>query len=350
VFELEIVKSEGVAGYPGLLSLFFFTKHLLSNILVMYHLLRRRLFVDYCNDSKSHRKVLVIGDIMLDQYVIGKARRLCPEDPEPVLEAVETRCFPGGAANVAVNIKNMGGQVILAGLIGKDEEGDLLRKLLNQKNIPALLGVDAGRPTTVKKRIGTSEQLFVRLDREREGGIPKGIFHDILKVVAVILEDVGVVIISDYGKGVVTRELIAAVSVTCKARNIPIYVNPIGSDFSRYRQTDVLKPSFHTMEILYGSEIRKAGDLEKAAEVVFAVTNCKACIVTWGSNGVILFRSPGDWIHYPCQKTWDTVYDPGTEDVFLAGLAMAAIKGLSLKAACMEFHVTASAAAPITPC
>lgn len=298
----------------------------------------------YCNDNKSDKKVLVIGDIMLDQYVIGKARRLCPEAPAPILEAEETWCFPGGAANVAANIKNMGGQVFLAGVVGKDEEGDSLRKLLNQKDIPVVLGVDTGRPTTVKKRIGTREQLLVRLDRELAEEIPQGIFHDILKVVAVILEDVRLVTISDYGKGVVTKELITAVNETCKSRNVPVFVDPKGMDFTKYKGADVVKPNFQTMETLYGREIRDVGDLENAAEVVFAAIGCKACIVSWGSNGVILFRSPKDWVHYPYQTAWNTAYVSGSEDVFLAGLAMAAIRGLSLEAACMAANETASAA------
>ncbi|MGI6140855.1 MAG: bifunctional heptose 7-phosphate kinase/heptose 1-phosphate adenyltransferase [Caldicoprobacterales bacterium] len=299
----------------------------------------------YQKEGKSTRKVLVIGDIMLDKYVIGRVRRMCPEAPVPVIECAETWCYPGGAANVAANIKSMGGQVILAGVIGKDEEGEFLRKILKRKGIPAVLGVDAGRPTTVKKRIGTREQLIVRLDRELAEEISQGIFHDILKVVAVLLEDVKLVTVSDYGKGVVTRKLISAISDICKSRNIPIFVDPKGPNFSKYSDADIVKPNFHSLEILYGKDIRDIDDMQKAVDMVFSATGCKACIVTWGCYGAILFRSAEDWIHYPCRAEWNTAYISGAGDVFLAALAMAGIQGMPLEAACIAANEAASAAA-----
>ncbi|HHY83102.1 MAG TPA: hypothetical protein GX505_10565 [Clostridiales bacterium] len=289
----------------------------------------------YLKDRESVRKVLVIGDIMLDQYVIGKASRLCPEAPAPVLEADEINCFPGGAANVAVNIKNIGGQVTLAGVIGKDEEGEILRKALKQKDISAVLGVDPTRPTTVKKRIGTREQLVVRLDRELVKDIPHGIFHDILQLVTVLLDDVNLVTISDYGKGVVTRELFAAVGERCKSRNIPVFVDPKGADFTKYRGAELIKPNLQSMEAIYGNEIHNIHELESAADLVFSSTLCKACIMTWGANGVVLFRSPKDWIHYPCPIVWQTPFISGAGDVFMAGLSMAACQGLPIEIACM---------------
>jgi len=291
--------------------------------------------VIYLKNHESIRKVLVIGDIMLDQYVIGKAKRLCPEAPAPVLEADEVKCFPGGAANVALNIKNIGGQVTLAGVIGKDDEGEILRRILKQKDISTVLGVDPTRPTTVKKRIGTREQLVVRLDREQAKDIPTGIFHDILQLVTVVLDDVSLVTISDYGKGVVTRELFAAICERCKSRSIPVFVDPKGSDFTRYRGADVIKPNLSSMEALYGKELLTASDLEGAADMLFSAVQCKACVMTWGANGVILFRSPKDWIHFPCPIVRETPFISGAGDVFMSGLAMAASQGLPIETACM---------------
>jgi len=298
--------------------------------------------VAYQKESESTRKVLVIGDIMLDHYVIGKVRRLCPEAPVPIIEDAESHYFAGGAANVAANIKSMGGQVILAGVIGKDEEGNTLRRILSQKGIPTVLGVDIGRPTTVKKRVGTREQLVVRLDRELVDEISQGIFHDILKVVTLLLEDVKLVAVSDYGKGVVTKKLISAINEICKPRKIPIYVDPKGTDYTKYKEAFVVKPSFRSLEILYGKHIRDIKDLQKAVDIVFCTTGCKACIVTWGINGAILFRSADDWIHFPCQTKRNTTYILGTGDVFLSALAMGAIQGIPLWAACMAANEVSS--------
>lgn len=297
----------------------------------------------YQKEIKSTRKVLVIGDMMLDQYVIGQARRLCPEAPVPIIEGVETLSFAGGAASVAANIKSMGGQVILAGVIGKDEEGDTLRKILNQRGIPTVLRVDAGRPTTVKKRVGTEEQLVVRLDRGITEEICQGIFHDILKVVTLLLEDVKLVAVSDYGKGVVTSKLISAISEICKTRKVPIYVDPAGSDYSKYRNAVLVKPSFSSLEVLYGKNIRCIDDMQKAVSIVFTSTGCKACIVSWGFNGAVLFRSAEDWIHFPCQASRNTSYIYGAGEVFLSALAMAAIEGLPLEDACKAANKVASA-------
>lgn len=299
----------------------------------------------YQKEDKSSKKVLVIGDIMLDQFVIGKAKQLCLEAPVPIIEGAETHYFAGGAANMAVNIKNMGGQVILAGVIGKDEEGDVLRKILNKKGIPTVLGVDIGRPTTVIKRVGTREQLLVRLDREIVEEISRGIFHDIIKVVTLLLEDVKLVTISDYGKGVVTRKLISAINEICKTRTIPILVDPIGTDYSKYRVADVVKPTFQSLEILYGKSIRNIDDMQKAVEIVFSKTGCKACIVTWGINGTILFTNAENWVHFPCQTERSTTLISGADDVFLSALAMASIEGMSLEAACKAANEIASTVA-----
>ena len=287
---------------------------------------------------ESARKILVIGDIMLDQNVVGKPQPLCQDAPTLVLKEMETKYHPSGAAGVASNIKNMGGQVTLAGVVGKDDEGETLRRLLNHKDIPAVLGIDSTKPTTVKKRIGTKEQLVVRLDREEIGDVSLGIFHDILKLVTLLLEDVKLVSISDYGNGVVTRELILTVSEICQSKNIPVIVDPVGTDFSKYQGVDILKPSFRSVEAMYGRNILGIEDLEEAVEYIFNTTHCQACIVSWlesgNTNGVILFHSPKDWIHYPWPLDRKNSNQSCANDVFMAGLAIAVAQGFSLESSC----------------
>ncbi|MDD4680881.1 MAG: PfkB family carbohydrate kinase [Clostridia bacterium] len=291
------------------------------------------------NNRESARKILLIGDIMLDQYNIGM--------PRPLYQETEISCFLGGAAGIAANIKNMGGQVTLAGVVGKDENGDILRRLLNQKDIPAVIGVDSTRPTTVKKQISIRGQLMVRLDREQLGDIPMGIFHDILKVMAVLLEDVKLVSILDYGKGVVTRELVMAVIEICQSKNIPVIVDSNGLDFSKYKGADVLKLSFQAMETLYGKEILGIDDLETAMKLLYTVTECRACIVSWlipiPANGVIFFRSPSDWIHFPWALNRKEIHFPCADDLFMAALAIAAAQGCSMESSCRMAGETAAA-------
>jgi len=309
----------------------------------MNHLLRRRQFVAYRSDGGSGSKILVIGDIMLDEYIIGRAMRLCPEAPVPIIEDAETYYFPGGAANVAANIRSMGGRVILAGVIGNDEEGECLRKILSNRDIPTVLGVDPGRPTTVKKYIGTREQLIVRLDRELVKEIAQGIFHDIIKVVALLLEDVKLVAVSDYGKGAVTSKLISVICEICKSKNISVFVDLKGTDYTKYREVYLIKPNFVSLEVMYGCDIKNIEDMQKAVGKVFSDTGCKACIVTWGPNGTVLFKNKEEWIHYPCRGESHSAYISRAGDVFLAALAMATVKGMPLEVSCMTANETASA-------
>ncbi len=284
------------------------------------------------------RKILVIGDIMLDRFFIGMPRPLCEEPLALLFKDKETKYYPGGAASVAASIKKMGGQVTVAGVVGNDEEGETLRKLLNQKDIPAVLGVDSTRPTTVKKRISTKEQLVVRTDSDQPEHISPGIFHDILKLVTLLLEDVKLVSISDYGYGVVTRELILTVSEICQSKNIPIIVDPAGIDFSKYQGVDILKPEFHSVEVMYGKDILGIKDLEKAVELLFISTGCQACIISWlepgNTNGVILFHTPKDWVHLPWPIVMKSINHSCANDVFMAGLAIAVAQGFSLETSC----------------
>jgi bifunctional ADP-heptose synthase (sugar kinase/adenylyltransferase) len=264
--------------------------------------------------EKNSSTILVIGDIMLNQYTMGTT------------DINETSSYLGGAANVAVNIANIGGQVTLAGVIGKDEDGEAIRRMLKQKDIPAVLGVDASRHTTVKERIGT----------------PIGIFHDILKLVTVMLEDVNLVAIGDYGKGVVTEELMAAICEICKLRGIPVLVDPIGVDFDKYKGADLIKPNFSALEALYGREIESSKDWERASDAVFSITGCRACVVTCGSNGAVLIDSNGSRIHYTCSSKYNTPYTSVADDVFMAGLAFGVSKGLPLEDACKAANELAS--------
>ena len=248
--------------------------------------------VDWQNND-SLRKVLVIGDITLPPSL-------------------------GGAAGIAAKIRSLGGQVTLAGVVGKDEEGESLRRILNQMNIPCVLGVDTNRSM--------------------------GIFHDILQVITVLMEEVKLVLISDHGKGVVRSELIATLCELCKVRNIPVLAVPFGSDFSKYQGVTVITPDFQSLEDLNGKRIQKMEDLEQAVENVFALTGCQACISAWSlPGGVNLFHSRKNWIHFPCPIGWKGMDIEELNNTFLAWLALGISQGLSLQSACKQAAAAAAA-------
>jgi len=282
-----------------------------------------------CNKSK----ILVIGDIMLDQYLAGRSERLCPEAPAPVVIVEDEKWFLGGAGNVASNIRAIGGQVLLAGVVGRDEEGQWIQKNLKSRDIPLVMGVDASRPTTVKKRIMIGDRLIARIDREVCADISDGVFQDIVRIVAA-MQDIALVIVSDYGKGVVTRGLMEEVINLCSYRGIPVYVDPKGQDYGKYRGADVIKPNFPAFEAFYGHSINSIEEMQKAGLRIFETVGCKACIVTWEANGAILISSPGQWRHFPGSGKTGTPFVSGAGDAFMAALAMGRLMGLPLESAC----------------
>lgn len=192
-------------------------------------------------DEKTGRTILVIGDIILSQY--NKGTR----------DLDESSLSLGGAANMAINIADIGGRVILASVIGRDQDGEAIRKMLKQKDIPAVLAVDPSRPTVVGEWTGT----------------PIGIFHDILKLITVMMEDVNLVVIVDCGKGVVTEELMSAVCEISKPRDIPVLVVPMEFDFGIYKEADLIISRLPAIKVLYGLVNVCGEDWYKAADEIF---------------------------------------------------------------------------------
>ncbi len=284
-------------------------------------------------DKGDGRKILVIGDIILDQYLTGYANRLCPEAPVPIVAIEDEKWYLGGAANVAVNIRAMGGQVLLAGVVGQDMEGNSIKKMLKAQDIPLVLRIDASRPTTVKKRILAQDHLLLRVDRESCTDILEGTFQDIVTIITA-MPDIAMVVISDYRKGVVTEALMEMVRHLCQHRQIPVYVNPRGNNYRMYKGVEIISPTLDALEIFYGQDICSIDALEDAVRSIFLVTQCNTCIVTLETNGVIYFRGPSDWVHYPWQRQMDGRSATGAEGVFLAALVMGIERGLNPEKAC----------------
>ncbi|MFA6990115.1 MAG: PfkB family carbohydrate kinase, partial [Candidatus Gastranaerophilaceae bacterium] len=179
-------------------------------------------------------KILVIGDIIVDEYIWGQASRLSPEAPVPVLEAKNSTYILGGAANVANNIVALGGHAILAGCVGDDINANVVFDLANKAGIDtrAILK-DSNRPTTVKTRlIAHNHQQLARIDREVRTSIHLDIKNEFINKLSGILNEVDLIVLSDYAKGVLTPELISDIIAIS---NKPIMVDPKGLDFDKYK-------------------------------------------------------------------------------------------------------------------
>ncbi|HEX13207.1 MAG: D-glycero-beta-D-manno-heptose-7-phosphate kinase [Desulfurella sp.] len=236
-------------------------------------------------------KIAVIGDVMLDHYIFGNVDRISPEAPVPVLNVKDEKFYLGGAANVARNLKDLGVNVYLIGCIGKDESANIFKKLCENENINAKL-IETNRITTKKTRIVAHSQQIVRVDREQKQPIDYKTKNEIVK--AVTKENIDAIIISDYGKGVISSKLIE------ELRNIFdkfISVDPKVNHTKMYKDVDLITPNLKETQDMSKIEIQNDNDLKKAANIIIKNTKCKYLLVTQGENGMTLFSQNGFTYH-----------------------------------------------------
>ena len=290
---------------------------------------------------KNPIRVLVVGDVMCDTYLSGHVSRISPEAPVPVFESTEKRHVLGGAANVAANLRALGCEVRLAGVVGDDVAGRYVREQLRAQGIADdLLVQDAGRPTTEKTRLIARHQQLVRLDHESRLPLPAELNTRILAGVESILAEVDGLVCSDYNKGVCTPDLLAPLFAKAKAANVPIFVDPKARDFARYRGATVLTPNLAEVRHATGDPLEDETSLTTAAESLLRQSAAQALLVTRGAAGMSLFHPPEGPQHLPAHTR--DVYDvTGAGDTVIAAFAAAAIGGLSYAEAARLANVAA---------
>lgn len=285
-------------------------------------------------EKLGHSRVLVIGDVMLDETVWGEVRRISPEAPVPVVEVKNKTFAPGGAANVAANIAGMGGGVSLGGAAGEDANADALRTLLTEMGADAA-GIlsDSTRPTTTKTRIVAHSQQIVRVDIETKTPISDTLTHLLLEWAEARITEVGAVVLSDYLKGVVTPALAQGLISLANRHHKPLIVDPKGMDYARYRGATLLTPNHAEMEAAVNRSLPDEASLLKAAKELQCVVG-GALLVTRGAQGMSLFpaaigTSP---LHIPTVAR--NVYDvTGAGDTVVSVLALALAAGADFAAA-----------------
>lgn len=290
----------------------------------------------------SAARVLVVGDVMLDEYVWGEARRISPEAPVPVVE-VERRTFaPGGAANAAANARGLSARVTLGGVVGEDEQAGLLRAELERRGIEhAGLIAEASRPTTTKVRLVAQQQQVARYDVERRDPIGGEVRARLRAWVAAQLPACNACLISDYGKGVASTELVQETIALAARGGTPVVVDPKGADYGRYHGATLVTPNIHETERATGREIANHEDLVTAATELQGLVG-GAVLITRGARGMSLFaENPGQAIEIPAQAR--AVFDvTGAGDTVAATLAVALAAGASLEEAALLANVAAS--------
>jgi len=289
----------------------------------------------------SQSGVLVIGDVMVDHFIWGKVFRISPEAPVPVVDVQKDSILLGGCANVLNSIYAMGGKVYVTGVIGADDIGQgLLSELRSRKIDTAGIIVEKGRPTTLKTRVVAHGQQVVRFDNESRKPIPQASTKKILDYVKSLHKKIGAIVVSDYSKGVISRELIEGIKSIVKDSNIFICLDPKQSDFSIYQGVHVITPNHHEAQRAAGMEINNSDDLMLLSEKLLKKFDFKALLVTRGEEGMSLFekRRKIEHTYFPAQAK--EIYDvTGAGDTVIGVLALALAAQADLKeATCLANH------------
>jgi D-beta-D-heptose 7-phosphate kinase/D-beta-D-heptose 1-phosphate adenosyltransferase len=277
----------------------------------------------------AEARIWVLGDVMLDEYLVGTVDRISPEAPIQVIRRTGRYTLMGGAANVARSVAALGASVSLVGVIGIDEAGDTLVKSCEEAGVdPGLLIRSEHRPTTTKTRVLGPRQQLLRLDWESTDAFT---VEPVLAAIASLAKGAPptAVILSDYGKGLLTnrviRELMAA------AQQTPVFVDPCGRDASRYRGAFLLKPNLKELENLTGRDLGRASiaDIEDAARTLLPVAALKVVMVTLGERGILVVTEDGEGSLVPARSR--EVYDvTGAGDTVIATLAASISTGAGL--------------------
>lgn len=277
----------------------------------------------------TEKKILVIGDVMLDTYHFGKVNRISPEAPVPVfLETGRKRHVPGGAGNVAVNIAAIGVSVDLCSVAGQDETADILKALLEERGVGIHgIGEIPGRRTTNKVRfIGPNNQQILRVDTEDSGAVSYEAVRDSLRKIWEAREQYALFLLSDYNKGFLTEEITQAFIKIAKESRIPILIDVKDKYFLKYRGATLLKPNRKELSDLTGMRTDTPKEVAEAAKYLCRETSCRYVLTTLGAEGMILTEK--DCVVKEVRSAAKEVYDvTGAGDTSIAYLAAELVLG-----------------------
>jgi D-beta-D-heptose 7-phosphate kinase/D-beta-D-heptose 1-phosphate adenosyltransferase len=277
----------------------------------------------------ANASILVLGDAVLDIYVSGKVDRISPEAPVAVVLHTSDRETVGGAGNVAANVARLGIKSRLVAMVGVDLEGARLGSLLKAAGILFDPVIDPVRPTITKTRVMAGSHQLLRVDREELSPIPKSVEDAILERVAAILPEVNALVISDYGKGMLTDRVLTSAIAAARALGLPVLVDPKRRDFSVYKGATLIKPNRWELAIVSGLRCDGDEEVRKAAEAISADTGA-ALLVTRSEKGMSYFAPGVAPVHMPTQAK--LVFDvSGAGDTVIATVACCMVNGLPVE-------------------
>ena len=289
------------------------------------------------------KAIVVVGDLILDQFVWGTVDRISPEAPVPVVKTTRESFHLGGAGNVAHNVKALGGVPRPVGVIGEGPFASRMLEAMAEESIDAGGVVKApGRITTVKTRVVAHSQQVVRFARELDDPVDDGVTQRLVDAASQKLEDAGALVISDYEKGCVTPRLLDGLLPVARKRGIPVLVDPKPAHWKSYGPVTVIAPNVSEAARMSGVRVRTEQDLVEAGRTILKTLGCRAVLLTRGEKGMMLLEEESN--PFPIQATSREVFDvTGAGDTVVAALAVGLAAGASLR----DAAVIANAAAGV---
>lgn len=274
-------------------------------------------------DGFSKVKVLVIGDIMMDRFIWGKVSRISPEAPVPVVVVEKETFLLGGAANVVNNVHSLGGKVALCGVVGDDEMGQRIIKELTEMGIEINgVFVEQGRQTTVKTRVVAHQQQLVRIDRETTDPAKVFTSRNLSEFLKVNIDGFDGIILSDYGKGLLTRELIRITIRRAREAKKFILVDPKQKNFFFYKGATVVTPNTVEASVALGIAISDLSSLKKVGRMLLKRLRCDVLVITRGEEGMAIFEPNQEPVLVP--TVGKEVFDvTGAGDTVIGTMALA---------------------------
>lgn len=306
-----------------------------GQVFINAHHYKTKLMKEYI-DRFPKARVLVIGDIIMDEYVWGDVSRISPEAPVPVVEVKRETKMLGGAANVINNMTTLGAKPILCGVIGKDITGEIILNNIQKMGLRTDgIVVEQDRPTSIKTRVVARNQQVVRFDRESRKDIRSESIKEILNFIERNLDNLDAVVVSDYGKGVVSAPLMKELRGLVHSvpdGSVIIAVDPKTGNFEYYHGVDVITPNHHEAGAFCRFEILDEEMLNRAGKQIISELTCRSVLITQGRDGMTLFENSGEITHIPtvAKKVFDVT---GAGDTVIGTFSLGLASGLDLKSA-----------------
>jgi D-beta-D-heptose 7-phosphate kinase/D-beta-D-heptose 1-phosphate adenosyltransferase len=281
-------------------------------------------------EALGQPRVLIVGDLILDRYVTGEVERISPEAPIPVLAARHSQDLVGGAGNVAANLRAMEAEVEVLGVVGDDSRGARLRALLEELGVGTSgCLVDPSRPTTEKTRMISGVQQILRVDWESSSALAPELGGRLVEGLRERVRRAGAVVLSDYGKGVLSEQVLRAAIAEAREAGVPVLVDPKGADFLRYRGATLVTPNRREAELAVGRRLPTLEDVTQGARELLELAQLEAAVITLGGEGMFHMQRGGPGRHTPTVAR--AVFDvTGAGDTVIAHLALGLAGGLPL--------------------